>query len=123
MKASYPLAKHSKTCKTYYIRMQHHDIVKKIIDEQSLIIGKNLAWSRAVTVAEIKGPNTAEFTPENLQINGDPKQAIDKLIQSYGEIFGQTSVNVCLDVLKKLPYTEIEPFLSDTVKKQLTNQR
>jgi hypothetical protein len=102
--------------------MQHHEIVKKIIDEQSLIIGKNLAWSRAVTVAEIKGANINDLNAANLQINGDPKQAIDKLIQSYGEIFGQTSIKVCLDVLKKLPYSEIEPYISDTVKKQLTNQ-
>lgn len=103
--------------------MQHHEIVKKIIDEQSLIIGKNLAWSRAVTVSEIKGADAENLNAANLQVNGDPKQAIDKLIQSYGEIFGQTSVNVCLDVLKKLPYSDIEPYISDTVKNQLTKQR
>lgn len=102
--------------------MQHHEIVKKIIDEQSLIIGKNLAWSRAVTVSQIKGANINDVTAATLEVDGDPKQAIDKLIQSYGEIFGQTSVNVCLDVLKKLPYSEIEPFISDTVKQQLNKQ-
>jgi hypothetical protein len=105
--------------------MQHNDIVKKIIEEQSLIIGKNLAWSRAVTVSQIQSDAGEAVTPptiniSNIQITGDPKEAIDKLIQSYAEIFGQTSVNVCLDVLKKLPYSEIEPYLSESVKKQLT---
>ena len=108
--------------------MQHNDIVKKIIEEQSLIIGKNLAWSRAVTVSELKSDSSqATQTPtiniSNITINGDPKDAIDKLIASYAEIFGQTSVNVCLDVLKKLPYQEIEPYLSDSVKKQLTSSK
>ena len=105
--------------------MQHNEIVKKIIEEQSLIIGKNLAWSRAVTVSQIQSNTGAAATPptiniSNIQISGDPKEAIEKLIQSYAEIFGQTSVNVCLDVLKKLPYKDIEPYLSESVKKQLT---
>ena len=108
--------------------MQHNEIVKKIIEEQSLIIGKNLAWSRAVTVSQIQS-NAQDNTPtptiniSNVQITGDPKEAIDKLIQSYAEIFGQTSVNVCLDVLKKLPYAEIEPYLSESIKKQLTSNK
>ncbi len=98
--------------------MYPNDIFKNIIREQSLIVGEALSKSRAI------GTGSISFGPDgNIHIQDEPKLALEKLIRSYEEIFGQSSLDVCVDVLHRMPYTEIELFLPDRIKTQLTNQK
>ncbi len=91
-----------------------NEIFSKIILEQSNIVGQNLARSRALSTGGVK------FTDEaTLEINGDPKKLLDSLINAYGEIFGKASMDVCVDVLSRMSYSEIEPFLPENLKQLL----
>jgi len=75
--------------------MKQIDLIKEIIHEQSNIVGEKIAWERAL--------NTKVITLENnkVAIKGSPEDAINKLIKSYEEIFGEASVEVCEEVIKK----------------------
>ena len=98
--------------------MYPNDIFKNIIREQSLIVGETLSRSRAV------GTGSISFEPNgNIQIQEEPKIALEKLISSYEEIFGQSSIDVCVDVLHRMPYSEIELFLPERIKTQLTKTK
>lgn len=91
-----------------------NEIFSKIITEQSNIVGQNLARSRALSTGGVT------FKDEtHLEINGDPKELLDSLINAYGEIFGQASMDVCVDVLSRMNYNEIEPYLPENLKQLL----
>lgn len=96
--------------------MNPNDVIKKIIDEQSLIIGQKLAQSRAVSTKQIR---VAENT--SIEVEGDPKEAVDKLIEAYSEIFGKSSEEVCIDVIRSFPYNDVEAFLPDRIKSQVSH--
>lgn len=70
-------------------------IIKEIIEEQSHIVGLKIAneRARATKAIEIKGNNIVILTK--------PEEALNKLIHSFEEIFGEASVEVCEEVIKK----------------------
>jgi hypothetical protein len=70
-------------------------IIREIILEQSNIVGIKIATERANSTKVINFKNNEVF------ITGSDKLALEKLIDSYEEIFGKASVDVCLDVIKK----------------------
>lgn len=70
-------------------------IIKEIIQEQSNIVGSRVALdrARATKVIEIKG--------SEIRLLSSPDDALKKLIKSFAEIFGEASVEVCDEVIKK----------------------
>jgi len=75
--------------------MKQTDLIKEIIHEQSNIVGEKIAIERALSTRVI------ELHNNTLTIKGSPEEAVKKLIQAYEEIFGEASVEVCEDVIKK----------------------
>ncbi|MFZ5424743.1 MAG: hypothetical protein ACOZAO_02980 [Patescibacteria group bacterium] len=96
--------------------MEAHKLIQTIIEEQSQIIGKRLAHARALSSGAVQFPKE---NSNEVNVTKEPKIALENLLTSYEEIFGQASVDVCLSVLRKFPYEEIEPYLPDTVKPQI----
>jgi hypothetical protein len=74
---------------------QTSSIIKEIILEQSNIVGLKIATERANSTKVI------EFKNNEVKIKGSEEDALNKLIRSYEEIFGEPSVEVCMDVIKK----------------------
>jgi len=70
-------------------------IIKEIIQEQSNIVGSRVALdrARATKVIEVRGAEIKLLTA--------PEIALKKLIKSFAEIFGEASVEVCDEVIKK----------------------
>lgn len=70
--------------------------INVIIHEQELIVGKTVAlWqAKKVPTLNIEGAN-------QIILNGDPKEALSNLVMQYSELFGQASVEVCKDAIKK----------------------
>jgi hypothetical protein len=96
--------------------MYPNEIFKKIIVEQGQIIGRKLAHSQALATG---GITFSSEESDELQITGNPIQTLDKLVNSYGLVFGNASVAVCLDVIKSLPYQEVSQYLPESIKQQV----
>jgi len=94
-----------------------NELLKSIIEEQSQIIGPRLARSRAVAAGVAEYPDTPAKNqlaqPEN------PQVVVEKLIESYKEVFGQASVEVCISVIKRFPRQEVEPLVPNSIKSML----
>jgi len=75
--------------------MKTTDLIKEIISEQSNIVGDKVAYERAEATKVI------HMQKNKVDIVGSPEEALKKLIKSYEEIFGEASVEVCEDVIKK----------------------
>jgi len=90
--------------------MVPNELIKKIIDEQSQIIGVDLARSRALATGAISYSSAQDVT-----LSEEPPIVLDKLINSYKEIFGQASVDVCVDVIRKFPFQEISQYISPSI--------
>lgn len=80
--------------------MNTKELIKEIINEQANIVGEKIAYERAISTKLIN------VNGNNIEIKGSPKTALEKLILSYEEIFGDASVEVCEDVIKK--YSSIQ---------------
>lgn len=93
--------------------MQIEDIINAIIKEQSQIIGDQLAKFQAASSGVVKFDSSSTT---GVIITQDGPVAIEKLIDSYKVIFGQSSVEVCLDVLKTLPYNEVSKYLPESIR-------
>ena len=78
--------------------LQFPKIAIRIIKEQELIIGP-LAWDEAKKVPGIQIVNVER---EEVLVDSDPKQTIDKLVAQYERIFGKTSHAVCKDAVKDI---------------------
>lgn len=91
-------------------------LVADIIKEQSLIIGEKLARSRAEVTGTVA---FASAQSGDLSITTDTTTAIEKLINSYNEVFGQASVEVCLSVIRRYPKAEVLGYLPDNLKTRL----
>jgi hypothetical protein len=70
--------------------------INTIIHEQELIVGKTVALWQAKKV-----PTLQIQEPRQITLNGDPKDALANLVLQYSELFGQASVEVCKDAIKK----------------------
>ncbi|MEK7194133.1 MAG: hypothetical protein AAB660_00395 [Patescibacteria group bacterium] len=65
-------------------------IIIRIVGEQELIIGP-LAWTEAGKISGLRVQKEIGV----VSIQGDPKQAIDRLVARYEKLFGQISREVC----------------------------
>lgn len=80
--------------------MKTEDLIREIVKEQSLIIGEQLARQRAIESGVVQF-NSAKL--EDISVtNSDPNVTITKLVQSYEVLFGRASVEVCMDVIKRV---------------------
>lgn len=70
-------------------------IIKEIIEEQSNIVGTKIATERA------KATKVIDFKGKEIIINSNPDEALKKLINSFEEIFGEASVEVCEEVINR----------------------
>lgn len=76
-------------------------LASKIIKEQEAVIGP-LAWSEASKVSGLK------VSDHTVVIEGDGKQALEKLVNQYEGLFGRASVEVCKDAVKSL-ISDVDP--------------
>lgn len=97
--------------------MNIQEVVLAIIKEQSQIIGEDLAKSRALYSGVVSFESSRI---EDLSINNEgSSEVIDKLVNSYAEVFGEASVQVCLDVIRKYPSGDVATYLSEGLKSKL----
>ncbi|HSX39505.1 MAG TPA: hypothetical protein VLI92_02855 [Candidatus Saccharimonadales bacterium] len=97
--------------------MQPEKLVADIIKEQSLIIGESLAKSRAESTGIIKFKSS---NIEDISIsNGSPSETIEKVVQSYEQVFGQASVEVCISVIRRFPADDVNMFLPESLKSRV----
>lgn len=69
----------------------------KIIKEQQAIIGP-VAFEQAKKVPGLK----LDEQERSVSLEGNEKEIIQKLVEQYQHLFGQTSVEVCKDAIKGL---------------------
>jgi len=89
-----------------------NELFKKIIQEQGQIIGRKLAHSRADYVGGLQFKSQMS---DDVEVTNEPKVTLSRLISSYAEVFGQSSVDVCIDVIKSLPYSEVAQYLPENI--------
>jgi len=100
--------------------MNPKELFKKIIFEQSQIIGSKLARARALDTGSVIFVSESDF---DVEIRNHPQEALSKLINAYGEIFGEASVEVCIDVIKRFPINEIEQILPADIAEKVSRKR
>lgn len=93
--------------------MNTNEVIVAIIREQSLIIGEQLAKARAEATGVIEFEST---DVKSAVVKGELKDVLESIINSYKEVFGQPSVDVCMNVLRKLPQDSIDPLVTDKLK-------
>ncbi|HXK52446.1 hypothetical protein H6802_04445 [Candidatus Nomurabacteria bacterium] len=78
-------------------------LVLAIIKKQTQIIGENLALERAVNTGliQISSKDARNLTIEQIHFSGADNEVVTRLIESYREIFGQASVDVCVNILRE----------------------
>lgn len=85
-------------------------MAEKIITEQESIIGP-IALEQA---KKVNGLNI-DWVKHEVNMNGDQKDILEKLIEQYQNLFGKASVEVCRDAVKELigelPKDKIPPLL------------
>ena len=79
--------------------MKTEEIVIAIIREQSQIIGDSLAQHMAVSTGVVRFNSSK--TDDLTLTSQDSNLVINKLIDAYKQLFGQASVEVCNNVIKK----------------------
>ena len=70
-------------------------IIKEIIQEQSNIVGSRVALDR------VRSTKVITIEGDNIKILTSPTDALKKLVKSFEEIFGDASVEVCDEVIKR----------------------
>lgn len=70
----------------------YSQIAEKIVEQQEKVIGP-IAVERAQAVSGL----TIDWSTHSVGIGGDPKIAIDLLVEQYKELFGQIAVDTCKD--------------------------
>lgn len=72
-------------------------MAEKIIREQESIIGP-VALEQAKKVPGLQ----VDWQKHEVALAGDEKAIIEKLVEQYQHLFGQTSVEVCKDAIRNL---------------------
>lgn len=72
------------------------DMASRIIKEQQTIIGP-LALREANKVQGLKADGV-----DSVVIQGDSKAVLQKLVEQYAKLFGQTSIQLCREVAESL---------------------
>ncbi len=75
------------------------EVVLAIINEQSQIVGESIAKYVASNSGVVKFGTSS--SKDIIILVPEPDKAINKLVDSYRGLFGQASVEVCLNVVKK----------------------
>jgi hypothetical protein len=70
--------------------------ISSIIQEQELIVGKTVALWQAKKVPMLEVQDSGQII-----LKGDPKEALQSLVQQYSELFGQASIEVCKEAIRK----------------------
>ncbi len=87
-----------------------NQLAEKIIQEQALIIGP-IAWEQAEKVSGIR----INIKSHEVDIKGDAKEVLEKLVAQYEKLFGVASREVCRDavrpLLSQVPQDEIPAVL------------
>jgi hypothetical protein len=73
----------------------YQEIIEEIIYEQTNIVGEKIAQNRVEATKVIK------IDGNKVKIQTEPKIALKKLIDSFAEIFGEASTEVCEEIIKK----------------------
>lgn len=73
------------------------DMVTHIIHEQEYIIGP-LAWEEAGKVGGLR----IDIAAHTVNVQGDPKEVLEKLVAQYERLFGPASREVCRDAVRPL---------------------
>lgn len=81
-------------------------IVEKIIQEQANIIGP-IAWSEAEKVSGLR----INVQSRTVNIEGNTREVLEKLVAQYERLFGPASREVCRDAVR--------PFLSQVPPDQI----
>lgn len=76
---------------------QQNQLITRIIEEQALIIGP-VAWEEASKVNGLKVDSTAH----QVQLEGNSKEVLEKLVAQYEHLFGRASREVCRDAVRPL---------------------
>lgn len=74
---------------------EYKNIIKEIIEEQSNIVGNKITLNR------IEATNAIKIYKNDIEILIEPKEALKKLIDSFAEIFGDASTEVCNEVINR----------------------
>jgi len=79
----------------------------RIIKEQELIIGP-VAWEEA---QKVPGLTVVNQDHDEVQLNGDPKEILNRLVAQYSKLFGKVSTEVrkeaAEDLLVELPADQV----------------
>ena len=85
-------------------------LASNIIEGQALIIGP-VAWEEASKVTGLR----IDIGKREVQIEGNPKAALESLVAQYEKLFGLASREVCRDavrpLLSQIPQDEIPAVL------------
>ncbi len=101
--------------------MHIENIVREIIKEQSQIIGEQLARQIAINSGVVKFNST---NVDDLTITSPGEgAALEKIINSYEMLFGNTSVEVCIDVIHRFGSKEISDILPDSLNQRLSRSK
>jgi hypothetical protein len=68
-----------------------------IIKEQATIIGP-VAWEEAGKVTGLR----VNVANQSVNVEGDPKEVLEKLVAQYERLFGRASREVCRDAVRPL---------------------
>ena len=93
-----------------------NEIFREIIAEQSQVIGTKLAHARALLTGGLTFTSPQQH---EVALTQDPKNTLSKLVSSYEEIFGEASVDVCLDVIKRMPMEQVSQYLPEDIKQRV----
>lgn len=97
--------------------MKVETLAAEIIREQSLIVGENLAKIRA------EGSGAVKFNSDRIDdlviTQSDPNMVMETLINAYEELFGQASVEVCVEVIKRHTTEEITNLVPEHLKQKI----
>lgn len=87
------------------------ELAKKIIKAQEDVVGP-LALEQAKRVSGVKLGNSSQ----DVALEGDEKDAVNRLIKQYEGLFGQVSIEVCKkavrDIILSTPKDQLPPLLA-----------
>lgn len=97
--------------------MKPEQLIREIIDHQGEIIGINLAKQLATKYSGVSLSNGDLTMPEK-----PVKDVVNDLINGYEKLFGRSSVEVCLDVIKMHPSSDTDAIIPDLYANKVRNR-
>lgn len=77
--------------------LQSNQLVSRIIEEQAQIIGP-VAWEEAGKVIGLR----IDVGTHQINLEGNPREVLEKLVAQYEQLFGLASREVCRDAVRPL---------------------